>query len=79
LEDDEGGWQGDGFVRLENSLPQTYSVRMITMESHPTVQNVDLDANNSAEVEFTIDGKVDRVVLVISGTTPVTREKHLIK
>lgn len=75
LEDDEGGWQGDGFVRLENSLPQTYSVRMITMGSHPMVQNVDLDANNSAEVEFTIDGKVDRVVLVISGTTPVTREK----
>ncbi len=75
LEEDGGGWQSAGFVRLGNTLPQSYALRLITLGDSPSVQTVALDENNRAEVSFTIGGNVKSVVLVVSGTTPITREK----
>ena len=64
-----------GFVRLGNTLPQSYALRLITLGDSPSVQTVALDENNRAEVSFTIGGNVKSVMLVVSGTTPITREK----
>ena len=75
LEKDGGGWQNAGFVRLGNTLPQTYALRLIKTGSSPSVQTIPLDENNRAQLSLTIGGDVKSVVLVISGTTPVTREK----
>jgi immune inhibitor A len=75
FETDEGGWQGNGFVRVQNILPQTYRVSLITFGDEITVTPVDLDQANQAVIDVTIGGDVDSIVLVISGTTPFTRQK----
>ncbi|MFZ3151540.1 MAG: hypothetical protein WA116_07640 [Anaerolineaceae bacterium] len=75
LESDFGGWDSNGFVRVQNTLPQTYSVTLISEGNDTTVQTIALDQSNTAEIQFEINSKVEKVILVISGTTPVTREK----
>lgn len=75
LENDEGGWQADGFVRIENILPQEFIITMITYGDEISVSTIELDENNTAVVDFSIGGDVDSVVLVISGSTPYTRQK----
>lgn len=75
LEQDTGGWEGTGFVRLMNALPQTYSLTMISVGKQTRVQNISLEADNSTTFEVTINGDVEKIVLVVSGTTPFTREK----
>ncbi len=75
LEADEGGWQAEGFVRIENVLPQEFIVSMITYGNEISVTTIELDENNTATVEISISGDVDSVVLVISGSTSHTRQK----
>ena len=75
FEQDAGGWNALGFARVQNRLPQTYSLRLIRIGKQTIVSTITLDSNNHAEIPFTIGEGVDRVVLVISGTTPFTREK----
>jgi len=75
LEQDAGGWEGAGFVRLMNALPQTYSLSVISEGNQTSVENISLEADNSTTFAVTIGGDVEKIVLVISGTTPFTREK----
>lgn len=77
FEQDAGGWEGAGFVRLVNALPQTYSLSVIFEGNQTAVQNIPLSADNSATLELNIDKEVQKIVLVIAGTTPYTREKAL--
>lgn len=75
FEEDEGGWTADGFVRIENALPQTYRLSLITYGDEITVTPVELDEENRAVIDFSIGDDVESVVLVVSGTTPITRQK----
>ncbi len=68
FENDDAGWQAEGWVRIQNALPQTYRVAVIHMGNNPTVETMTLDADNSGTIQ--IDG---RSVLVVSGTTRFTR------
>ncbi len=75
LEAGDGGWQGSGFVRIDNILPQRYLVQLIEQGDTAQVRRLELDANNIGQV--TVPGlgvDVDRVVLVVSGRTPFTTE-----
>lgn len=73
----DGGWDAAGFVLIQNTLPQLYEISVIRIGSQTTVERITLDANQSAQIAFTIGGDVDRVILVVSGTTPLTREKAI--
>jgi hypothetical protein len=75
FEIDEDGWRAEGFVRVQNVLPQSFRLSLITYGDETTVTPVDLDENNQASVDLTIGGNVDSVVLVVSGTTHFTRQK----
>ena len=75
LESDAGGWEGAGFVRMENLLPQSFSVSLITLGNQTNVQTLTLGKNNAVEAKITLGADVEKVVVVVSGTTPVTREK----
>ena len=75
LEEDDGGWQAEGFVRVQNVLPQTYRLSLITFGKDTTVTYIPLDESNQASIDIQIGGEVDSVVLVVSGTTPFTRER----
>jgi immune inhibitor A len=76
LENDLGGWTAEGFVRVQNRLPQILNVSIVTYTSG----GVTVD-HRSFQGEIQISGAelggpdVERIVLVISGTTPFTREK----
>ena len=75
LEADQGGWIAEGFVRVQNVLPQTYQLSLITIGKETKVHTIPLNAQNQAQVPISIGGNVDKVIVVVSGSTPVTREK----
>ena len=40
FETDYGGWQAEGFVRMENILPQTFGLTLITKGQKTTVERI---------------------------------------
>lgn len=75
LETDEDGWLAEGFVRVQNTLPQSFSISLIYASTPPIVEHYQLAAGEKLILDVEIGNDVDEVTLVISGTTPVTREK----
>jgi immune inhibitor A len=74
FETDNGGWQLQGWARIENVLPQTYALALISIGDTTSVQNITLQPDITADIPFTIGNGVDDVVLVVSGTTRFTRQ-----
>ncbi len=75
FETDDGGWDGEGFVRLQNILPQTFSVSLIEVGQEMRIRKLELSAENQGEFKFSINEETDKVILVVSGTTPITRQR----
>jgi len=75
FETDDGGWDGEGFVRLQNILPQTFSVSFIEVGQEMRIRKLELSAENQGEFKFSINEETDKVILVVSGTTPITRQR----
>ncbi|HMN61482.1 MAG TPA: hypothetical protein PJ988_14010, partial [Anaerolinea sp.] len=74
FEQDEGGWNGDGFVRVANALPQTFRVSLILMGRQTQVLPVALDAAQQDSIDFEIGSGVDEAILVVGGTTRFTNQ-----
>ncbi len=74
FEADDGGWIGEGFVRIQNKLPQTYRISLITYGDTINVQNIPLNSINGVEFPLVMDSDVSEAVLVVSGTTRYTRQ-----
>ena len=75
FETSDSTWQEAGFTRIENALPQTFRLALITQTaSGTTVQIVPVAADQSADIPLSI-GKngVKDAVLVVTGTTRFTR------
>jgi immune inhibitor A len=75
FENDNGGWDAAGFVRIENSLPQTYRIELIQEGKSTTVSYVSLSDTQTASIPLNITGDVKDVVLVVSGSTRFTRQE----
>ena len=74
FEQDNGGWQADGFARVQNIIPQSYRLSLILIGNTTTVQQVTLDSSRSASFKISIGTDVQKAVLVVSGTTRYTRQ-----
>ncbi len=75
FESDDGGWEAAGFVRIQNRLPQTYRLALITYSgNNVSVEKLTLDDNHSLTLPVRLQASRDEVVLVISGTTRYTRQ-----
>ena len=75
FEEDDGGWISEGFVRIENSLPQTYRLALIHLGETPQVEYLAVPPDNQLEVPVKIgDDGADRVILVVTGTARFTRQ-----
>lgn len=72
FEADDGGWEAAGFARVENVLPQTYRLALITKGDTTTVTQIPLNADQTAEISLSL-GSGDEAVLVVTGTTRFTR------
>jgi hypothetical protein len=75
FEQDESGWQGEGFVRIQNRLPQIFRVSLIQHGNETSVQYVTLGDNQSADIPLKLGGDVREAVLVISGVTRFTTQE----
>jgi len=76
LETDLGGWTAEGFVRVQNYLPQTMNLSIVTYsQGKITVDNRSFQGEIVIPSSELGTGNVEKIVLVISGTTPFTREK----
>ncbi len=69
FEHGDGGWQGDGFIRLYNRVPQTYRVMLVEYGDEVTVQPLPLDADQHGEASIHIGGPDQHVVMIVMGTT----------
>jgi immune inhibitor A len=73
FEADDGGWQGEGFVRVENVLPQTYRLNLIIEGDTTTVTPITLNADQTAEIPLSLQSG-ERAILIVAGTTRFTRQ-----
>ena len=74
FEDDDGGWEADGFVRIQNILPQDFRVALISQGRTTTVEHIPLSADNASDIPLSFGNGINEVVLVVSGTTRFTRQ-----
>ncbi|HEX9837802.1 MAG TPA: hypothetical protein VGA72_00575 [Anaerolineales bacterium] len=72
FEADDGGWEAAGFARLENVLPQTYRLALITKGDTTTVTHIPLRADQTAEIPLLLNSG-EEATLVVTGTTRFTR------
>ena len=75
FETDTGGWQADGFVRIQNVLPQAYRLALISKGETTSVEYIAVSADITAQIPISIGKGVDEVILVVSGTTRFTRQE----
>jgi hypothetical protein len=76
FESGDGGWVGAGFVRIQNVLPQTFRLALIThTTTDTTVDILPINADQTAQIPVTIGSdNVQDVVLVVTATNRFTRE-----
>jgi hypothetical protein len=72
FEEDDGGWESAGFVRVSDVLPQTFRLALVTNGRDTEVEYLELDADNYLEIPIEIGGNVKDVTLVVVGTTRFT-------
>lgn len=72
FEADDGGWQAEGFVRVQNVLPQTFGLALIKT-SDSSVTMIQLNEDQTAEIPISLKAG-EKAYLVVSGTTRFTRE-----
>jgi 3-polyprenyl-4-hydroxybenzoate decarboxylase len=72
FEQDDGGWQAAGFVRIQNVLPQTFRVSLITLGGGAAVSSHALQPGEVLSLPVSIRRGQD-VVMVVSGTARFTR------
>jgi immune inhibitor A len=72
FEEDDGGWEADGFVRVENVLPQTYRLALVIKGDTTTVTQIELNSDQTADIPLSLKSGED-AILVVTGTTRFTR------
>jgi bacillopeptidase F (M6 metalloprotease family) len=72
FETDDGGWEASGFVRIENVLPQTYRLALITKGDTTTVTQIALNPDQTADIPLSLKSG-EEAVLIVTGTTRFTR------
>jgi hypothetical protein len=77
FESGDGGWEGNGFVRIQNVLPQIFRLALITHAGNgTTVDILPVSADQTAQIPVNIGSNgVNDVVLVVTATTRFTREE----
>jgi immune inhibitor A len=75
FEEDTCGWESQGFVRVDNLLPQTFVVQLIHFSGRQVnVEHLPLDDNRLGSLSLSLADR-DTAYLVISGTAPFTTQE----
>jgi len=71
----DDGWDGEGFIRTDNVLPQRFIVQLLEIGHETRVHHMALDELQQGRLEVRSLGQgVDYAVLIVSGYAPVTTE-----
>ena len=74
FEADDGGWKAEGFSRVQNIIPQTYRLALITKSSNgTTVKQIELSSDQTAQIPLSLKNG-DEATLIVTGTTRYTRK-----
>ncbi len=68
------GWEGAGFVRIQNILPQTFRISLLTLGERTSVQSKKLNPGEPYTVPINRRSSTEKLVLVVSGTTRFTHQ-----
>ena len=71
FETDDGSWVAQGFVRVENILPQTYRLSLIIKGDTTTVTSIELNEDQTADIPLSLKSG-EQAVLIVTGTTRFT-------
>lgn len=71
FEQDSGGWEAEGFVRVRNVLPQSFRLSLIRLDPTLTIERIHLNGTNRAAIPL---DDAEQVVLVVMGTARHTRQ-----
>jgi immune inhibitor A len=74
FESDIAGWQANGWAHIQNVLPQSYKLALISEGDVTNIKSISIDSDVTTDIPFTIDDAIDKVVLVVTGTTRFTRQ-----
>jgi hypothetical protein len=75
VENGINGWQAEGFVRMDNILPQRFLAQVLTVGDQVKLERIPLDQNNHGTLTITgLGTSLNRAVLMVSGLTPVTTQ-----
>src|SRR5260221_7196193 len=78
METGDGGWQAEGWVRVENVLPQRYSVQLVEHKTDGTIKVSrllsPLDGAVKGNWPVKVGGDVDQIYVVVSALTEFTTE-----
>lgn len=72
FEADDGGWTAEGFVRVQNILPQTFRLALI-QSGDSSVNIIPINPDQTAEISISLKSG-ETAYLAVSGTTRFTRE-----
>ena len=77
FESSEGGWVGEGFARVQNILPQTFHLGLISHTDAGTKVDIfPVNSDGTAQIPVSIGSNgVQDVVLVVTATTRFTLEE----
>lgn len=74
FENDDGGWQAEGFVRVSHQLPQTFSAALISQGLAIDVEKWMTSAGIQESRVITVNDPQGKITLAISG---LTRYSHI--
>ncbi len=76
FETDNGGWVPEGFVRIENKLPQIYRLALIHLGPVPRVEYLTISEGNQVDIPVSPgENGSNSTILVVTGATRFTRQK----
>jgi hypothetical protein len=68
----DGGWEAAGFVRIENTLPQTYRLSLVTKGDTATITHIPVSPDQTASIPLSLNSG-EQALLIVTGTTRFTR------
>lgn len=75
FETDDAGWVGEGFVRINNVLPQTFLISIIDTYNNRVVDKYKLSNGEDLNVVLTALPQGYDYILVVSGSSRYTRQE----
>ena len=75
-EDEEAGWEAQGFARSTNLVPASWIAELVTPGTDPNIEWIDIGSEQSARFEITsFSEEYPFALLVLSPTAPVTTQE----